>query len=109
MTFITKLTLQSGDRAVLDSVVDDIRDTAARKGVEMNGPHSKSPRRLRVPQTKRTTGGAEFEAWHYTVYTRELEIVGHDEIARRIAGKDFPASLHVEVEVNQISPVGSGS
>lgn len=109
MTFVTKLTLQSGDRAVLDSIVEEIRSTTGRKGVEMNGPHSKSPRRLRVPQHKRTTGGAEFASWDYTVYTREIEIVGHDEIARQIAGKEFPDSLHVEVEVEQISQVGSGS
>jgi|AntDeeMetagen192_2_1112575.scaffolds.fasta_scaffold05244_3 ribosomal protein S10 len=109
MTFITKLILQSGDRAVLDSVVEDIRSTTERKGVEMNGPHSKSPERLRVPQAKRTTGGAEFASWDYTVYTREIEIVGHDDIARKIAAKQFPNSLHVEVEVKQISQVGSGS
>lgn len=111
MTFVTKLTLQSGDRATLDRVVDDIRSTAERKGAELKGPHSNPPNHCRVPQYKRTAGTDtdEFSPWEYTVYSREIEIVGHDELARSIAGRDFPSPLHVEVEVEQISSVGSGS
>jgi ribosomal protein S10 len=109
MTFVTKLRLQSGDRAVLDSVVDDIQSTAERKGAELKGPHSNPPQRMQVPLSKQTTGEGHLGSWEYTVYSREIEIVGHDDIARRIAGREFPSSLHVEVGVEQINPVGSSA
>lgn len=109
MTFVTKLRLQSGDRAVLDSEVEDIKSTAEQKGAQIKGPHSKTTRRMQVPLSKDTTGEGHLGSWDYTVYSREVEIVGHDDLARRIAAREFPASLHVEVEVEQINPVGSGA
>ncbi|MDL5361889.1 uS10/mL48 family ribosomal protein [Halalkalicoccus sp. NIPERK01] len=107
MTFVTKLTLQSGDRAVLDRVVGEIADFVERKGAEMKGPHPSPPETLRVPQHKRTTGGETFGSWSYTVYTRTIEIVGHDEVARRVTDRDLPAGVHLGVEVEQIRPLGS--
>ncbi|WP_435335229.1 30S ribosomal protein S10 [Haloarchaeobius sp. TZWWS8] len=109
MSFTTRLTLQSGDRAVLDSVVDDIKATVSRKGAEMKGPHSSPPERLRVPCYKRPGTGDEesFDDWSYPVYSREIEIVGHDELASAIAHREFPDSIHVEVEVEQIRSMGS--
>lgn len=106
MSFVTRLTLESGDRAVLDSVVDDIRETTARKGAEMNGPHSDPPTDLRVPLEKTVDGDGTFGDWRYTVYRREVELVGHDELARSIANWDFPSSVHVEVEVENVRSQG---
>jgi ribosomal protein S10 len=108
MTFVTKLRLRSGDREVLDRVVEDIRSTAERKGAELKGPHSRPPDRLQVPQYKSLEAVAEYPGWDYTVYARDLEIVGHDDLARRIAGRDFPSSIHVEVEVERQNPLGEG-
>ncbi|PSP77117.1 30S ribosomal protein S10 [Halobacteriales archaeon QS_1_68_20] len=107
MTFVTRLTLQSGDRAVLDDVVADIKATARRKGAELKGPHPRPPKELRIPQYKSVDGDAAFDPWSYTVYTRELEIVGHDEFARNVAGQDFPCGIHVSVEVERVRGVGS--
>ncbi|WP_254767206.1 uS10/mL48 family ribosomal protein [Salinilacihabitans rarus] len=110
MTFVTRLTLQSGDRAALDGIVDDIKHTAERKGAALKGPHSHPPEKLSVPQHRRLHADDErmFPSWEYTVFTRELEIHGHDEFARRVAARDFPDSLHVEVEVEQIHGMGRG-
>lgn len=108
MTFVTKLTLQSGDRTVLDDVVSTISTFVERKGAELKGPHPKPPRTLGVPQYKRTTGeGDEFSSWRYTVYTRTLEIVGHDEVARQVAHRSLPDGVHIEVELEQIRSMGS--
>jgi ribosomal protein S10 len=100
MPFVTKLRLQSGDRAVLDSVVADIKAQAERKGAELKGPHPMPPTELRVPQY-RAVGGDTFDPWAYTVYTRTLEIVGHDEFARAVAERSFPDSVHVSAEIEQ--------
>jgi len=105
MTFVTKLRLQSGDRAVLDSEVDDIKSTVEQKGAQIKGPHSKTTRRMQVPLSKDTTGSGRLGSWDYTVYSREVEIVGHDDLARRIAAREFPEPIHVEVEVEQLTPV----
>ncbi|MCU4717993.1 uS10/mL48 family ribosomal protein [Halapricum hydrolyticum] len=109
MPFVTKLTFESGDRHLLEEVVREIKADAARKGVEHKGPHPQPPDDIRVPQSKTLldTGG-EFDAWNYTVYTRTIEIVGHDEFARSVAGRDLPAAISVEVEVEQRRGQGHG-
>ncbi|QSG06875.1 uS10/mL48 family ribosomal protein [Halapricum desulfuricans] len=102
MPFVTKLTFESGDRHRLEDVVEEIKADAARKGVEHKGPHPQPPEEIRVPQSKTLldTGG-EFDPWDYTVYTRTIEIVGHDEFARSVAGRDVPDAISVGVEVEQ--------
>ncbi|MFB6106076.1 MAG: 30S ribosomal protein S10 [Halobacteriaceae archaeon] len=108
MTIVTRLTLSSGDRAALEGVVADIRDLATQKGAELKGPHSDAPAEHRVPRYKRLSdGGARYDPWEYTVYTRRLELVGHDALARTIVDRGFPASVHVEVEIEQVRPAGS--
>lgn len=106
MTFVTRLTLQSGDRAKLESVVADIKERARRKGVELNGPHAEQPVELSVPRHKTATGAGRFEPWSYTVYARVLEIVGHQDYARQEAARRFPPGVHVGVEVEQREPMG---
>lgn len=104
MTFVTKIRLQSGNRPALETIVDEIRTTAERKGAELRGPHSAPTERLRVPQYKSTTGdeSRQFQSWDYTVYTRHFEIVGHNDVARQVTELDFPEGVHVEVELEQI-------
>ena len=106
MTFVTKLRLQSGDRPALDRVVDDIRSTCRRKGAQLKGPHSNPPAHHSVPQYKRLDADTEYGPWKYTVYERELEIHGHDDIAREVAQQAFPESIHVEVEVERVETLG---
>ena len=102
MPFVTKLRLQSGDRQALDGVVTDIKETAERKGAELKGPHAKSPDHRRVPLLQRIDSENSFETWDYTVYTRTVEIVGHDEFARAVTEWSFPESVHVSAEIESI-------
>jgi ribosomal protein S10 len=106
MSFVTRLTLSSGDRAALDGVVADIKQTASRKGAELKGPHSNPPTELRVPLEKSVSGDDSFGNWDYTVYERTVELVGHDGLARQIADWDFPSSVHVAVEVENVRSQG---
>ncbi|MDS0277217.1 uS10/mL48 family ribosomal protein [Halomicroarcula sp. S1AR25-4] len=110
MPFVTTLTLTSGDRHRLDDVVADIKERAERKGVELKGPHPKSPDELRVPQSK-TLGpdGGRFDPWNHTVYTRTIEIVGYETFARSVTEEAFPDGVHVDVGVEQRTQLGSGS
>ena len=103
MTFVTRLSIQSGDRVVLDQTVDELKQFVARKGAEMKGPHPRPPETIRVPLSKQLDPtGNRFSAWSYTVYVRDIEIIGHDNVARAVAGWDFPDSIHVAVEVEQV-------
>ncbi len=110
MTFVTRLTLQSGDRAALDGLVSDIKTTAERKGAALKGPHSRPPNRLRVPRYCRLHADDErtFKSWAYTVFTREIEIHGHGDFASQLLDRQFADSIHVEVEVEQIHGMGRG-
>lgn len=108
MPFVTTLTLQSGDRDVLERVVGDIKHRAERKGVELRGPHAESPEDLAVPQMKRLSATSErYSPWNYTVYTRRMEVVGHDEFAGAVATQAFPEGIHVDVDVERVSTPGS--
>ncbi|MFC4552966.1 MULTISPECIES: uS10/mL48 family ribosomal protein [Halorussus] len=104
MTFVTKIRLQSGNRPALERVVDEIRTTVERKGAELRGPHSDPPERLTVPQYKTTSGdqSRQFRSWDYTVYTRQLEIVGHDAVARQATETEFPDGVRAEVELEHV-------
>ncbi|ERH10905.1 MAG: SSU ribosomal protein S10P [halophilic archaeon J07HX64] len=100
MPFLTRLTFSSGDVDHLDSVVSELKQQAERKGVELRGPHAEPPARYSVPQHK-GLGQGTFDSWRYTVYTRTLEIVDHNQFARELAGRDYPDSIHVTADVEQ--------
>ncbi|MEF8936797.1 uS10/mL48 family ribosomal protein [Halobacteriaceae bacterium SHR40] len=106
MPFVTRLTLQSGDGELLDSVVSDIKDRAERKGVELKGPHPKPPSRHSVPQYKRVGVDETFESWDYTVYTRVIEIIDHNEFARNVAEQEFPPRIHITADIEQFNQTG---
>lgn len=107
MPFVTKLRLTSGDRGALDRVVENIKQTAERKGVEFKGPHPGRPEECRAPQSKHLSAeGTRFGDWTYTVYSRTIEIVGHDEFARSVAGGEFPTGVHVEIDIEQVRQAG---
>ncbi|MFB6108094.1 MAG: 30S ribosomal protein S10 [Haloplanus sp.] len=106
MAFVTKLTFQSGDRAALDSLVDDLKAMVERKGAECKGPHSSPPERLAVPQSRTLGPGETFDSWEYTVYSRRMEIHGNDDVANRIGHMEFPDSVHVEIEIDRKKPLG---
>lgn len=106
MSFVTTLTFQSGDRRSLESALEDIKAAAERKGVQFKGPHAHPPKELRVPQYKTVAAEDAYEAWSYTVYEREIDIVGHDDFAREVAGWDLPPGIHVSAEVEQVRGMG---
>lgn len=106
MTFVTKLSFQSGDRAALEDTVNELKTTLERKGAECKGPHSSPPKKVTVPLYKRLQPGDKFSPWTYTVYTRRMEIHGADDAARDVVANDFHDSIHVEVEVDQKKPLG---
>jgi ribosomal protein S10 len=107
MPFVTRLTLQSGDRESLERVVTDIKERANRKGVEMRGPNPEPLQERRVPIQKRLDAdGDAFDPWHYTVYVRTITIVGHDGFARDVAGDFYPAGIHLEADVEQVRSAG---
>ncbi len=108
MPFVTTLTLQSGDRHLLERVAGDIKARAERKGAELRGPHAESPVDLSVPQAKRLDDeGGRFEPWRYTVYARTMEIVGHDAFARDVTEREYPDGIHLGVDVERVSAPGS--
>jgi len=103
MTTILQLTLKSGDRSVLESVVDSIKSTCLRKGAELKGPHSDTPTNFRVPLFSRLDGdsSAVMDSWQYTVYQRRFELRGHEELAREVVRWDYPDAVRVEATVDR--------
>lgn len=109
MPFVTTLTLQSGDRRVLERVATDIKERAEQKGVELKGPHAESPEDYAVPQSRRLDANSgSYPTWRYTVYERTMEVVGHDQFARAVSQRRFPDGIHLDVDVERVSAPGSG-
>lgn len=106
MPFVTRLTLTSGDGDLLESVVSGIKARAERKGVELKGPHPKPPTRHGVPLYKALRGAGTFGTWEYTVYTRVVEIVDHNEFAREVAADEYPDRIHVTADIERFSQTG---
>jgi ribosomal protein S10 len=106
MTFVTRLTFRSGDRAALEDAVADLKAMLERKGAECRGPHQEQPERLTLPRYATLSPGEEFEGWDYTVYTRWLEIHGSDHIAQQVGRREYPDGVHVEIEVEQRTTQG---
>jgi ribosomal protein S10 len=106
MTYVTKLSLQSGDRVALEETVSEIKTFIERKGAECRGPFNDPPKHLAVPRYRTLIPGDRFESWDYSVYARRLEIHGNDHIARQVGHMEFPDSLHVEIEVEHRKPAG---
>jgi len=106
MTFVTKLTFQSGDRAVLRETVDSVTETVERKGAQCKGPHTEPERHLSVPQHRTLQPGSSFSSWDYSVYEHRIDIHGSEHIAREVGHMEFPDSVHVEIEVEQQQPLG---
>lgn len=107
MTFVTRLTLKSGDRVVLDETVAEIKQFVSRKGAEMKGPHPRPPSKFSVSLPKLLESGSDrYSDWSYTVYTRNIEIVGHDAVARSVASRSYPGSVQVVVQVEQLRSAG---
>lgn len=106
MTFVTKLSFASGDRDVLAETVADLKRTLERKGAECKGPHAPPAETVRVPLYKNLRAGDEFPPWSYRVYKRSMEIHGADAAARDVIARDFPDSVHVEVEIDRKKPLG---
>jgi ribosomal protein S10 len=99
MSFVTRMTFQSGDRKALDDVVGELRETLERKGAQFNGPHSRPTESLSVPMYADVTSDRTFEDWTHTVFTRTIELVGHDALARQLTERSLPESVHLSVEV----------
>jgi ribosomal protein S10 len=107
MPFVTTLSLSSGDRPALESVVSDIKEAAERKGVQIKGPQTPPPERYVAPQPKRLDpDGDRFADWSFSVYTRTMRIVGHDEFARATTQREFPDGVHIEADVEQVTGAG---
>jgi ribosomal protein S10 len=99
MSFVTRMTFQSGDREALDGVVGDLRETLERKGAQFNGPHSRPTETLSVPMYADVTGDRTLGDWTHTVFTRTIELVGHDTLARQLTERTLPETVHLSVEV----------
>lgn len=106
MPFVTRLTLQSGDGELLDSVVTEIKERAERKGVQLKGPHPKPPTRHSVPLYKSVGTDETFDSWEYTVYTRNIEIIDHNEFARDIAEQKYPPRIYITADIEQFNQTG---
>lgn len=106
MTYVTKITLKSGDRVVLDETAANIKAFAKRKGADLTGPHPRPPVERSVPLPKQLgADGDRFQFWTYTVYRRDLEVKGHDGLARTIAAYEYPEQIHVSIELDRTGTI----
>ena len=101
MAFVTKIFLSSGDRRALNETIEDIKKTIQQKGAEYNGPHAAPIKNITVPLYQQLQTGPEFSSWGYSVFRQSIEIHGANDVARDVVDRNFPDSLHIEVEIGK--------
>jgi len=106
MTFVTKLSFASGDHDVLAETVQDLKSTLERKGAGVRVHTPRPPRPSAFHFTNSSAPATSSRRGTTTCTSALMEIHGADDIAREVVGRDFPDSIHVEVEVDQKKPLG---
>lgn len=99
MPYRARLELVSGDREALDASVDRLRQLADRKGANVTGPHARPTREIDVPLYRHHDADEPRATWRYRVYTRHLEVVGHESVTRAIANVPIDPAVSVSFNV----------
>ncbi|MFP4591481.1 MAG: 30S ribosomal protein S10 [Halobacteriales archaeon] len=105
MPYRARFELESGDRGALEATVARLRELADRKGADVTGPHARPTRRVDVPMYLRHDATAPFRTWRYRVYTRHLEVVGHESVTRAIANVDVDPAVGVSLRIEPADAV----
>lgn len=104
MPYRMMMTLASGDQRTLDATVDGIVETANRKGASVAGPHAKPTKTLQVPLSTSLDGEKTSRQWSYTVFIRELEIVGAESVCEAVMTAAHHESIDVDLTIETVSP-----
>lgn len=101
----THIEMESGNRKELDASIGRIRSLIERKGAKLRGPHTRPTKEIDVPLYKTHLGDRRFEHWRYHVYSRTLEVIGHEGVTREIASLELPSSINISIMVEDAEPV----
>jgi len=102
MPYRTRLVLTGGDKRALEAAVADIRAIANRKGAHLAGPHTQPTREIDVPLYKVSTRRDTFGTWRYAIYRQQLEVTGHESVARSIAERSFHPSIDISLTIENV-------
>lgn len=91
--------MQSGDRIALDASIDRLRSLIEQKGGSLTGPHTRPAKSMAVPLYKTHLGDRRFGHWSYQIYSRHLEVIGHEGIAREVASFNLPSSISIAITI----------
>lgn len=105
MPYRARIELESGDRHALEATVDRLRAVADRKGADVTGPHALPTRTVDVPLYRDHAATTPRGTWRYQIYSRKLEIVGHETVTRAIASVDVEPAVAIDFSVETADAV----
>ncbi len=94
-----RIKLQSKDCNELDDVCAQIKDIAAKAGVEMKGPIPLPTKRLEISTRKTPCGDGSdtYEKWELRVHKRLIEVQADDRVLREVMRIRIPPAVNVEM------------
>ncbi len=94
-----RIKLQSKDCNELDDVCAQIKDIAAKAGVEMKGPIPLPTKRLEISTRKTPCGDGSdtYEKWELRVHKRLIEVQADDRVLREVMRIRIPPEVNVEM------------
>lgn len=98
-----RIKLSSIDIALLNNVIESIKEIIDRAGVAMRGPVPIPTRRLKVTTRKSPCGDgtATFDRFEMRVHRRIIDIPAEDRILHPIMKLQIPRSVQIKIEMKE--------
>jgi len=98
-----RIKLSSIDIALLNGVVESIKEIVDRAGVAMRGPVPIPTRRLKVTTRKSPCGDgtATFDRFEMRVHRRIIDLPAEDRILHPIMKLQIPRSVQIKIEMKE--------
>lgn len=96
-----RIKLSGIDHNKLEDVCTQVREIAAKTGVDMSGPIPLPTKRLKVPVRKSPSGdGTEtWDRWEMRVHKRLIDIPADERTMRQIMRVRVPDGVNIEIEL----------
>lgn len=98
-----RLKLSCTDYKLLNEIVSQILDVAAKTGVKHSGAIALPTKKLVVACRKSSNGGGteSYERWQMHVHKRLIDIQADERTLRRIMRVEIPETVHLEIELKE--------
>ncbi len=96
-----RIKLSSAEHKKLEAVCNQVKEIAAKTGVEMSGPIPLPTKRLKITVRKSPSGDgkASWEKWETRIHKRLIDIEADSRTMRQVMRVKVPDGVNIEIEL----------